>query len=113
VRRADGRTYTTTGTLGQHIALLDFTNPAAVRYWKREITKMLNLGFDGFQADFGEEVLYDMHFADGETGRMMHNRYPILDMRASREAIDAYERSHPRRRARAVGAADSATVGAG
>jgi hypothetical protein len=27
---ADGQTYTTTGTLGQHIALLDFTNPAAV-----------------------------------------------------------------------------------
>ena len=27
----------------------------------------------------------------------MHNRYPLLYMRASREAIDAYERSHPHR----------------
>lgn len=97
VRTASGQTFYTTGTLGQHIALLDFTNPGAVRYWKREIAKMLNLGFDGFHADFGEEVLYGMHFADGETGRTMHNRYPILYMRASREAVDAYERSHPGR----------------
>ena len=98
VRQADGQTYTTTGTLGQHIALLDVTNPAAVRYWKREVAKMLNLGFDGFLADFGEDVLYDMHFADGETGRTMHNRYPILYMRAARQAVDAYERLHPGRK---------------
>jgi alpha-glucosidase (family GH31 glycosyl hydrolase) len=97
VRTAGGQTYYTTGTLGQHIALLDFTNPGAVWYWKHEIAKMLDLGFDGFHADFGEEVLYGMHFADGETGRTMHNRYPILYMRASREAILAYERAHPGR----------------
>jgi alpha-glucosidase (family GH31 glycosyl hydrolase) len=97
VKRADGQTYTTTGTLGQHIAPLDFTNPAAVRWWKAEIAKMLSLGFDGFHADFGEEVLYDMHFFDGETGITMHNRYPILYARASREAIDSYMRSHPGR----------------
>jgi alpha-glucosidase (family GH31 glycosyl hydrolase) len=42
-------------------------------------------------------VLGDMHFHDGETGQTMHNRYPLLYMRASREAIDAYERSHPHR----------------
>jgi alpha-glucosidase (family GH31 glycosyl hydrolase) len=96
--KANGQTYYSTGTLGQHIALLDFTNPGAVRYWKREIAKMLDLGFDGFHADFGEEVLYGMRFADGETGRTMHNRYPILYMKASREAIDAYERTHPGRK---------------
>jgi alpha-glucosidase (family GH31 glycosyl hydrolase) len=98
VHLADGQTATTTGTLGQHIAELDFTNPAAVRWWKREVAKMLNLGFDGFLADFGEEVLYDWHFADGQTGRTMHNRNPIFYMRATREAIAAYERSHPTRK---------------
>ena len=95
IHRADGQTYTTSGTLGQHIAELDFTNPAAVRFWGREVAKMLDLGFDGFLADFGEEVLFDMHFADGETGQTMHNRNPILYMKATRQAIDAYERSHP------------------
>jgi alpha-glucosidase (family GH31 glycosyl hydrolase) len=98
VRQANDQTATTTGTLGQHIAELDFTNPAAVNFWKREVAKMLNLGFDGFLADFGEEVLYDWHFADGQTGRTMHNRNPILYMRATRQAVAAYQRSHPHRK---------------
>lgn len=98
VRTASGATYLTTGTSGQPIALLDFTNPAAVRFWDREVAKVLDLGFDGFMADFGEEILGGMHFADGQTGATMHNRYPILYMRATREAVDAYERTHPRRR---------------
>jgi sulfoquinovosidase len=97
VRLARGQTATTSGTLGQHIAELDFTNPRTVRFWRREVAKMLNLGFDGFLADFGEEVLDDWHFHDGETGVTMHNRNPILYMRATREAVDAYERAHPGR----------------
>jgi alpha-glucosidase (family GH31 glycosyl hydrolase) len=97
VRDAAGRTYTTTGTLSQRIALLDFSNPAAVRFWKREVAKMLGLGFDGFMADFGEEVLAGMRFHDAATGSAMHNRYPILYMKATREAVDSFERSHPSR----------------
>jgi alpha-glucosidase (family GH31 glycosyl hydrolase) len=97
VRRADGKTYLTTGTLKQNIALLDFTKPAAVRFWQHELAKMFDLGFDGLMQDFGEEVLYDMHFADGETGVSMHNRYLVLYMRATREEIAAYERTHPGR----------------
>jgi sulfoquinovosidase len=97
VHLANGQTATTTGTLGQHIAELDFTNPATVRFWRHEVAKMLNLGFDGFLADFGEEVMYDWHFHDGETGVTMHNRNPILYMRATRQAVDAYEHTHPGR----------------
>lgn len=97
VRTASGRTYLTTGTAGQQIALLDFTNPAAVRFWRHEVAKVLNLGFDGFMADFGEEVLADMHFHDGQTGIRMHNLYPVLFMRATRQAVAAYERAHRRR----------------
>jgi sulfoquinovosidase len=98
VHLANGQTATTTGTLGQHIAELDFTNPAAVRFWRSEVAKMLDLGFDGFLADFGEEVVSDWRFRDGETGATMHNRNPILYMRATREAVDAYERAHRGRR---------------
>jgi alpha-glucosidase len=98
VRDATGRTYVTTGSAGQQIALLDFTDPAARAFWTHEVAKVLNLGFDGFMADFGEEVLLDMHFHDGETGVTMHNRYPVLYMRATRAAVAAYERAHPARR---------------
>jgi len=94
VRRDDGSTYTTTGTTGQRIALLDFTNPAAIRFWQRELAKIFDLGVDGFMQDFGEEVLYDMHFADGETGASMHNRYLTLYAQATRQEIAAYQASH-------------------
>lgn len=97
VRRANGQTYITTGTTGQRIALLDFTNPAAVRFWQGIVDRVLDLGFDGFMADFGEEVLSDMHFHDGETGATMHDRYVVLYMRATRLALTAYGRSHPGR----------------
>ena len=97
IRRADGTTYTTTGTLGQKIALLDFSNPAAVAFWKRELAKVFNYGFDGFHADFGEEVTFDMHFWGGQTGRTMHNEYTVLYQKANRAAIVAYEKTHPHR----------------
>jgi sulfoquinovosidase len=98
VRDGAGHSFLTTGTASQHIALLDFTNPAAVRFWKRQVRKVLDLGFDGFMQDFGEEVLDGMRFADGETGTAMHNRYLVLFMRATRSEIETYERAHPRRR---------------
>lgn len=97
VRTSTGQPYITTGTLGQSIELLDFTNPAAVRFWQAEVDKALDLGADGFMQDFGEEVLFDMHFADGETGVTMHNRYPVLAERATRQAFTAYMRTHPKR----------------
>ncbi len=58
---------------------------------------MFDLGADGFMQDFGEEVIYDMHFADGETGVTMHNRYLILYARATRDEIARYTRTHPGR----------------
>jgi sulfoquinovosidase len=97
VRTSAGASYLTSGTQNQPIALLDFTNPAAVRFWRRQVDRVLALGFDGFMADFGEEILADMHFADGQTGAAMHNRYLVLYMRATREAITAFERAHPER----------------
>ncbi|MCL4449604.1 MAG: hypothetical protein M1483_07635 [Actinobacteria bacterium] len=97
VHTTAGKIYTTTGTLGQKIALLDFTNPAALRWWSSELDKIFNLGFDGFEQDFGEEVALGMHFYNGQTGASMHNEYPILYMKATRDAIDAYQSSHPTR----------------
>ncbi len=95
---ADGTPYLTTSTTGRAIALLDFTKPAAVRYWKRQVRQIFDLGFDGFMQDFGEEVLFGMRFHDGQTGVTMHNRYLTLYAKATREEIDRYQRRHPKRR---------------
>ena len=78
-------------------ALLDFTNPATVAWWQARIQSVLAQGADGFMLDFGEQVDADWHFRDGQTGATMHNEYPILYDRATRQAIDKFERNHPGR----------------
>jgi len=78
-------------------AVIDFTNPEAVVWWKGRIRAMLDTGADGFMSDFGEQVLPNMVFADGSTGATMHNKYPVLQHRATREAVDAYKADHPGR----------------
>jgi len=94
----DGRPALTAGSGGQPIALIDFTNPRAVRFWREQVRQALDLGADGFMQDFGEQVLFGMRFADGETGVSMHNRYLNLFSRATRQELDAYGRAHPRRK---------------
>ncbi|MDQ6818132.1 MAG: hypothetical protein M3018_12100, partial [Actinomycetota bacterium] len=92
--RSDGSPYTFISNFNAPAAVIDFTNPAAVRWWQGRIRAALDLGADGFMQDFGEQVLGDMHFHDGETGLTMHNRLPVLYDRATRQAVSAYERAH-------------------
>lgn len=95
---ADGSPYVFQSNFNADGAQIDFTDPAAVRWWQRRITQALALGADGFMEDFGEQVLEDMHFDNGETGATMHNRLPVLYHRATMQAIRRFERRHPRRR---------------
>jgi alpha-glucosidase (family GH31 glycosyl hydrolase) len=94
---ADGSPYVFISNFGAPAAQIDFTNPAAVAWWQRRIRAALDLGADGFMQDFGEQVLSDMHFHDGDTGASMHNRLPVLYDLATRQVVNAYERSHPGR----------------
>jgi sulfoquinovosidase len=94
---ADGSPYVFVSNFNTNGAQIDFTNPDAVRWWQGRITDALDLGADGFMQDFGEQVLTDMHFHNGSTGATMHNRLSVLYHRATRDAVTAYERSHPGR----------------
>lgn len=97
-RTPDGRPYVFASNFNAEAAMIDFTNPAALRWWERRVHEALDLGAEGFMQDFGEQVLNDMVFADGTTGAEMHNRYPVLFHRATRRILDRYERRHPGRR---------------
>ena len=92
-----GQPYVFLGNFNNLTALIDFTNPAAVAWWEARVREGLDLGADGFMQDFGEQVQNDMHFADGTTGAAMHNRYPVLFHRITREVVERYEREHPGR----------------
>lgn len=94
---ADGTPYTFISNFNAPAAVIDFTNPATVRWWQQRIWAALDLGADGFMLDFGEQVLTDMHFHNGMTGVQMHNLLPVLYNRVTRDAIDSYVRVHPGR----------------
>ena len=96
-RTATGQPYLYVSNFNVLTAQIDFTNPDAVAWWERRVREALDLGADGFMQDFGEQVQADMHFADGETGETMHNRYPVLFHRTTRRIVDAYMREHPER----------------
>jgi alpha-D-xyloside xylohydrolase len=60
------------------VAIVDFTNPEAVGWFKHLHKPLLDMGVDAFNTDFGEDVPEDAVFADGRTGAVMHNVYPLL-----------------------------------
>lgn len=95
---ADGTPYVFTSNFNKDGAVIDFTNPKAVAWWKARIRRALALGADGFMQDFGEQVVADMRFHDGSGGVAMHNRLPTLAHRATRQVVTAFEHGHPGRR---------------
>ncbi len=61
------------------MAIVDFTNPAARRWYARHLERLLALGIDCFKTDFGERIPAEgVCYHDGADPAGMHNFYPIL-----------------------------------
>jgi len=73
------------GHLPYEDAVLDFTNPATVEWYKRKITGLLELGVGAIKVDFGEAAPMNGQYASGRTGWYEHNLYPLLYNRAVAE----------------------------
>ena len=57
------------------VAIIDFTNPAAVAWYRGKLAALLDMGVDAFKTDFGERIPTDCVYHDGSDPELMHNYY--------------------------------------
>ncbi len=70
------------------MAIVDFTNPEAVKWYKSHLAKLLDMGVDCFKTDFGERIPVDnVVYYDGSDPMYMHNYYTHLYNKAVYEVI--------------------------
>ena len=60
------------------MAIVDFTNPDACRWYQEKLEALLDMGVDCFKTDFGERIPTDVVYFDGSDPEKMHNYYTYL-----------------------------------
>jgi alpha-D-xyloside xylohydrolase len=106
LRRADGRGVKQIDSWQPGMALVDFTNPDACRWFAAKLETLLDMGVDAVKADFGERIPLDVIYHNGADPRSMHNYYAYLYSRCVFELLE-----RKKGKGQAVIFARSATVG--
>ncbi len=88
------------------MAIVDFTNPEACKWFSDKLEALLDLGVDCFKTDFGERIPTDAVYHDGSDPMKMHNYYTYLYNKVVFELLE-----RKRGKGEAVLFARSATVG--
>ncbi len=66
--------------------IVDFTHPAAYAFWRDRHAALFRSGVDVIKTDFGEQVPVEVVAHNGDTGRRLHNVYPVMYNRCVFEA---------------------------
>lgn len=88
------------------MALVDFTNPEACKWYQDKLEALLDMGVDCFKTDFGERIPVNCVYHDGSDPEKMHNFYTYLYNKVVYELLE-----RKRGKGEAVLFARSATVG--
>lgn len=72
------------------MALVDFTNPEAVKWYQDKLRALLDMGVDCFKTDFGERIPTDVVYHDGSDPQLMHNYYAYLYNKAVFELLEQH-----------------------
>jgi alpha-D-xyloside xylohydrolase len=65
------------GSLPAEDAVLDFSNPEAVKWYQALLANLLKMGVGAIKVDFGEDAPLRGLYASGRTGYYEHNLYPL------------------------------------
>jgi len=88
------------------MAIIDFTNPEARKWFASKLERLIDMGVDCFKTDFGERIPTDVVYYDGSDPEKMHNYYTYL---YNKTVFETLERKLGKRNA--VVFARSATAG--
>lgn len=69
------------------MAVVDFTNPAAKKWYQDKLRGLLEVGVDCFKSDFGERIPIDVTYYNGADPLSMHNYYAYLYNQAVFEVL--------------------------
>ncbi|WEV66233.1 alpha-xylosidase [Bifidobacterium sp. ESL0764] len=70
------------------MAIVDFTNPEAVKWYQSKLRHLMDQGVDCFKTDFGERIpVKDVVYFDGSDPKLMHNYYAQLYNKAVYDLI--------------------------
>jgi alpha-D-xyloside xylohydrolase len=69
------------------MGIVDFTNPAAAKWFGDKLRALLDMGVDCFKTDFGESIPTDVVYHDGSDPVRMHNYYSYLYNRTVFEVL--------------------------
>lgn len=71
-----------------YCGVVDLTNPDAYEWFEELIKKyMIELGIDGWMADFGEYLPTDLKLYNGEKATIEHNHWPVLWAKCNYDAL--------------------------
>jgi alpha-D-xyloside xylohydrolase len=65
------------GNIPYEDAVLDFSNPATVKWYQEKIAGLLQMGVGAIKVDFGEAAPLNGLYHSGKTGFYEHNLYPL------------------------------------
>lgn len=69
------------------MGIVDFTNPAACKWYGDKLEALIDMGVDCFKTDFGERIPTDVVYHNGADPVKMHNFYTYLYNRAVYEVL--------------------------
>lgn len=73
------------------MGIVDFTNPAAWKWYQGKLRTLLDMGVDCFKTDFGERIPTDVVYYDGSDPELMHNYYTYLYNKCVFELLEEYK----------------------
>ncbi len=65
------------GNMPYEDVVLDFSNPATVKWYQSQLDTLLRMGVGAIKVDFGEAAPPSGIYASGKTGFYEHNLYPV------------------------------------